>query len=340
MLDSDRASWVEDRRDGLGASDMADLMSEPPYGCRRKLWYEKRGVPQDLEDTKRERFFTRGKKLEALLIQEYKAVTRRAVYTERKGQEKRRHPEVPYFYHHRDAIIPKHMYGGTPGLLEGKTMGMFPYRQAQREGLPAGYILQLQWGMGIEGMAWGAYAILWPDGWELLHWDVMRDQALIDTLQAEGHAFWGTVENGPAPAQLGHDDTRCKRCLWRYTCWEVPESERHDAPTDAKKAALDLELDQDFAAILGDRADVKEILAEYEGILDVINDKIKAQLAGRPGIRCPNGPGREWRVRHTQNAPGRKLIVEKLKKDFSRIYELCSVEAPGAKPLRVDDVST
>lgn len=320
----------EERRDGIGGSDAGDLMNAPPWGCQRRLWYQKRGVPADLEDTKLERLFERGHRLEALVIGEYRAATKRQVWTERKGQQKHLHPDVPYFYYHRDAFIPKHLHGGTPGILECKTMGAFPFRQLKRQGLNDCYIFQVQWGCMVLDLAWGAYAVLWPDAWDLIHWDVLRDDEICRQLRATGETFWPKVQNGPAPDQLGHDDPRCKKCLWRYTCWQVPESERHEAPTQTAGEVIEIETDETLAQLVQDYWDMRMIASDHEETLEAIKQELKNKLGEREGVRAAG-----YKLLYSKAKPTSKFIIEKLRKDFPRILDLCSIPALTSRRLMI-----
>src|SRR5947207_15926871 len=43
----EKTAWLEERRLGLGGSDMSDLFQIEPYGCQRRLWFDKRNTPPD-----------------------------------------------------------------------------------------------------------------------------------------------------------------------------------------------------------------------------------------------------------------------------------------------------
>ena len=67
-----------DRTRFIGGSDLGHIVNAPPYGCARKLWYQKRGVQPDYEIEFRGHLI-RGTKLEPLIVEEYQARTGRKV---------------------------------------------------------------------------------------------------------------------------------------------------------------------------------------------------------------------------------------------------------------------
>ncbi len=58
----------------IGGSDLGSIVNAPPYGCARKLWYQKRAVEPDYEVPFRGHLL-RGVKLEPLIVAEYVAKT-------------------------------------------------------------------------------------------------------------------------------------------------------------------------------------------------------------------------------------------------------------------------
>ena len=67
-----RALWLDERRKGIGGSDMADLFELPELGgCQRRLWYDKTNTPPDVPRLPL-LVMRRGQALEALAAAEYK----------------------------------------------------------------------------------------------------------------------------------------------------------------------------------------------------------------------------------------------------------------------------
>jgi predicted phage-related endonuclease len=306
-------------------------MNEAPYGCQRRLWYQKRGVEPDRPDTKTKAIFERGHRLEPLIIQEYVQKTSRRVH---RGGKLILHPEYDYMALHLDGKIARHIYGGTPGVLECKTMGEFPFRQAKRYGLPTGYILQVQGALLVTGWAWGAFAVLWPDGWELETWDFIRDEELIGLLKDAGETFWTKVLNGPAPDRLGHEDPRCKRCLWRAGCWEISLEEVEKDKPPAEKDE-DIPVDDSFSPMLCDLRDAEAMADDATETVDAIKNQLRAKMGERDVIRCPG-----FRVYYRKTKASEKLDRDKLRREYPKIDELCTIVGKSSRPLKVFDQPT
>lgn len=223
----DRAAFLAERRTGIGSSDAASLMNVG-YGCKRRLWYDKVGVPADYEREQNDAMEL-GQILEPFFIRKFEKATKKAVHPT--GQAPAfRHPKYPFLLSHPDGIMG---IGGERimGTLEVKSMDRGAFFKTKREGLMEDYILQKQWTMLVIGNSVGDYAVGNRGSGELLHWEVTKNEPLQEMLLAEGVAFWKTVEmsradlsseesaaNMYAPPRLPPDDPRCHGCEWRDTC--------------------------------------------------------------------------------------------------------------------------
>ena len=201
---------VKDRTRGIGGSDIHHLFSLKPYGCARNLWYEKTGVEADYP------FFgnnatKRGNKLEALVAEEY-AEEKSMLLLERDDA----FTYEDWAVGHIDRqIVPKIE---PSGVLEIKVPGERMFRKIKKEGLPDSYILQFQHYLLLTRWAWGSFAIFWADGWELLTFDMEREEKIIYSISKAGRAFWEDIKNRNAPERLNASDKRCGKCSYRTTC--------------------------------------------------------------------------------------------------------------------------
>jgi predicted phage-related endonuclease len=200
---------------GVGGSEVHNLWSLEPYGCRRRLWYQKTKSPADFPATP-SRDMERGSHLEAIVARIYREATGRKVSPAGFWRD----PEQPHLIVHPDRLLDP-LPGGPRagrGILEIKCPGVRQFLKVKREGLPEGWILQVQHGLSVTGFSWGSFAVFSAELWELLHLDMERDPVLIERLRAEGTRFWASVENGPPPDRLPPDDHRCQTCPFRTTC--------------------------------------------------------------------------------------------------------------------------
>ena len=179
------ARWLEQRRQGIGGSDMADLFNiEGAYGgCRRRLWYDKTATPPDRPRAQTDQML-RGKMLEDVAAQQYELDTGRKLI--RAGRRPRIHPSAPWARVNIDrGICPVPEHQGR-GALEIKTQNGWMFRRTRMEGLPEGYILQLQHALWVTGASWGAFMVLQPDSWARAKWDVEADPELQEAIKRRG----------------------------------------------------------------------------------------------------------------------------------------------------------
>jgi predicted phage-related endonuclease len=205
----------------LGGTDAADLMNMEQYGrgCRTQLAYRKLNVEPDFPVEQDDALLARGNILEPIVAQMYEEATGRKL---RSVPRMKRHPLYSWASVSTDRLILTG-HGGVeaPGDLEIKTRGEGPWYRIQRSGPFPSDLLQPQWSMFVTGHTWGALAVLGVfGGLPLLHYDVERDNELIDIFRVEGEEFaervWGKglIPTPTIPAT----DRRCKVCPWRQTC--------------------------------------------------------------------------------------------------------------------------
>ena len=53
--------------------------------------------------------------------------------------------------------------------------------------------------LAVTGRKWGAFAVFSAERWDLLHFDVERDDELIDLIVERDAAFWELVKSGTPP---------------------------------------------------------------------------------------------------------------------------------------------
>lgn len=304
----------------IGGSDLSDLFSLQPYGCERKLWYEKTGVEADYPfhgnvHTKRGHFF------EPIAAQMYEAETLRPVMAIPEGADVPRHPKYPFIGGHPDRYLPS-----ENGILEIKVPGERAFRTIKREGLPESYILQLQHYLLLSGADMGSFAVLWADGVDLKYFDVTPDQGLQDHIIEGCAKFWETLEKHPDDvSRLDPGDRRCQTCPWRTRCQgakliDLGEGDPGEIP-----------LVEDFPPeVLNDYWESLTLYQEAEKLLDGAKDRIKAQLRTLK-LEAVQAPGTRIYWRQVNR---RTVDTKKLKAKYAAVYEECSRISPSI-PLRV-----
>jgi len=313
----------DERSDGIGGSEIAEALSEAPYGCARRLVYKKRGVPPDYPDDA-PLVKLRGTELEPLIVARYLRTEREKGRTLKAVRRARaRHPSIPW----ATLSVDREILGDPRGVgvFEGKSHNVWIFAKYRREGLPASHILQMCWYLWGRRRPWGAYGVLCPDSWQFLTFEIERNDDLIDAIFPHIEAVWRKIENGPLPDPLDPSDRRCQRCEWRRTCHGAelvavaPAGERGELPVDESFA--DLVADWQEAHDLAEDAATTE-----EAIRDVMRERIVAN--DWPGVAC-----RGYRV-HYRESVQRRVDTKLLRARYPAIAT--EVErAIAIRPLRI-----
>jgi predicted phage-related endonuclease len=195
----------------IGGSDIAAVLNLEPYGCARRLWYIKTGATPDRE-FKMSSVMQMGVWAEDGIA---RMVEERTGWTLRR-REKRQEA-------HEGVHIDRDIVGSerkTTGIAEIKCIGQNSYWTWIKEGVPVGYLLQLQWGMMLWERSWGAIAAWNRDTGELHVFEFDYDAALVEAVRDRVAEFWQMVETEAIRPALPMDDDRCEDCQFKTSCFE------------------------------------------------------------------------------------------------------------------------
>ena len=266
---------LAERRLGIGGSDMGDLFQIEPYGCQRRLWYDKRNQTPDYDKQTTEQM-QRGNELEDIIAQRYSKETGKPV---RRANKPFVHPDYPSIRANVDRVILHDERG--PGVLECKSANLFVYNKFVKEGLPQNYILQLQHELLASGYAWGAWAVLHPDSWRMTTFEVLPDAELQNAIIQHSQSFWPKVENGPAPDRLDVSDRRCQKCLFRLTCHA---DEIAALVMQENDSSTDVEIDASLAPLITEWNEAWDAEAEAKQNAEAIEERLKEAIGERQAI--------------------------------------------------------
>lgn len=290
-----RARLVEERQTMLGGSDMVHLLGVEPWGCQRRLCYQKAGIIADFP-LQANADMLRGQVLEEVAVARYEEATGRLC--RRRGMVE---GLEPWERVHVDRQILRVDRRG-PGVLEVKIPRAANYAvQTCQSEAPETYRVQLQWGMAVTGWRWGSIWIWCADKMEGRYWDYPADPDKQREMRAMGRRFWQEraawlekkeFQRDPFPhvARLeprpnGDPDRRCLACPWRRTCQgigELPEQVLEDAGTET--AAYDY--DESLAELARDYLLAKGGVQAAEAELDLAAEALKAALGPRQRVEC------------------------------------------------------
>lgn len=284
----------EVRRQGIGGSECAAVFSEG-WGCARSLWYEKTDTPRDFERTDRElRILRRGTLMEEVVAQEYAAVTGRKI--RRRGTVISKH--YPFMRVNIDGQILNDSRG--PGVLEVKTASPWIFREmsapdpetGEAKGLPTQYVLQMMHSLAVTEYEWGAFAVMNTTSWDLLTFEVTRNEELIAEIIRREEAFWESIQTFPPAPLEKANDRRCANCSWRKTCRGqaviVPERDTEYVEDDS------------LAELATDYKDALQLVENYEGLADDIKKRLQEAVGDRTGVIIPSAG---YRIRWKQQKP-------------------------------------
>lgn len=283
-----REEWLEQRRLGIGGSDMHHIFNDKPYGCARRLAYEKLNIPQDLPDGENDAMAL-GSFLESWVADRYAEDTGRTL-RRRKSQASKEHPWARVNVDREIVIAPDRPNDG-PGVLEIKTHNGWLFRKVKNEGLKAAHIRQLQHALMVnpKRYGWGAFCVTDRESGKRVAFDVERDEELIAQQREAGEKFWRNLQAGKLPTPLSEIDARCQKCPWRITCRGIGAlQELSDAPDER---SAEIERDDTFAELLGDYREAKQIADEANSTLEAIEFAIKTRMGERPVVQA-DGIGR------------------------------------------------
>ena len=212
-LDGHAPEAIQDpaqRRGFVGGTDIAHVLGLDPYGCARRLWYQKTGSPEDRP------FRMTGPIVAGKLMEDGVA----EMVKERRPDWKIRRKKASANGHELQRVD-RAIYGDPrgPGVLEIKTVSDRAYWDWKRDGVPLGYQMQVQWYMHVLGWSWGCVAALNRDTGQL---DLIDLEARPELMQSVAERFdWFMhhhVDQRVAPAWLDERDGRCESCQWEPTC--------------------------------------------------------------------------------------------------------------------------
>ncbi len=296
-----------DRTQGVGASDLGAVFNLKPYGCERQLFYEKRGVPADYPflgnvHTRRGIFF------EPIAADYYQQETGRELLTIPDERLPYKDETFPFITCHPDRI---HVHTGNPAEIKCPSREMF--RKIKAEGLPQAYILQLQQNIHLTKVGFGTFIVFCAETVELLHFDMERDQELIDLSVDAEKAFWSKVKDkAPEPERFKPSDARCHKCTHRTTC-------QGEHMLESVAPETDIPFVEDLAPLVEEFNEAKEIRKQADEYFVEVTDRLrgamdKRTVADTHGARIYYRPQESMRW----DSKALELAHPDLKKDFSK----------------------
>lgn len=293
-----RRKLLAERATCIGGSDAIHLAGQAPFGCRRRLFYEKAQVAADFP-FEGNHHTQRGEALEA---------TARRVYAEQAGRTVGTgcftvRPDRPHMGVHIDGEVLAEGRDGA-GVLELKCPTWPNWCRIKANGCPLDFVMQCQWGMAVTGWKWGSVGVFTAEIMKALVYDFDRDDGICASFAPLADQFWDAVRrwrenqyvNGevvevPEP-RLEPSDRRCQTCPWRKTCQGLGA-----VPTMLTEQEMVELTDKPFdqAPELASAASVFLQLQREKREVEAMYDEAKAKLMAAVGERrVDTGLARVW----------------------------------------------
>lgn len=200
MTTTDRAAWLEERRSGIGGSDVANILGEG-YQTPLDVYLSKIGEAEELDGPA----IKRGRALEPIARELFREVTGLEVLN---GGPMLRDKQIPALIANVDGYAQD---ATTRIVVEIKAPGLRAFAKMKDHGVPKSYYLQVQHYLSVTGLDRAQFVAFSAEKWELLHFPIERDDELIQNMREMLHAWWEAHVVARKP----------------------PERERYEIPTDA-----------------------------------------------------------------------------------------------------------
>ena len=281
-LEMTHQEWLEDRRKGIGGSDVATILGLNKYKSVYQLWLEKTDQIEVTSAQSEAAYW--GNTLEEVVAEEFSKRTGKKVRRRNKVFE---HSKYPFLRANIDRDIV-----GENAVLECKTANQFLANEWDEDEIPIQYICQVQHYMNVLNLDYVYFAVL--IGGQKFVWKKMeRDQELIDMITEKLVAFWTeNVEKGIEPAIDGLKATS-DFLTQRYLDTDESETELN-AAFDEKIANL--------TRLKGDKKIIEENITLLENELKQALGKSDATIGITPNNIV------SWKKMQSKRLDKKKLI--------------------------------
>lgn len=281
-LEMTHQEWLEDRRKGIGGSDVATILGLNKYKSVYQLWLEKTDQIEVTSAQSEAAYW--GNTLEEVVAEEFSKRTGKKVRRRNKVFE---HSKYPFLRANIDRDIV-----GENAVLECKTANQFLANEWDEDEIPIQYICQVQHYMNVLNLDYVYFAVL--IGGQKFVWKKMeRDQELIDMITEKLVEFWTeNVEKGIEPAIDGLKATS-DFLTQRYLDTDESETELN--------AAFDENI-ANLARLKGDKKIIEENIMLLENELKQALGKAEATIGITPNNIV------SWKKTQSKRLDKKKLI--------------------------------
>ncbi len=199
---ANRPEWLEARRAGVGASDIAAIMGISPWSTPFQVWASKVAeIPED-EGSEAMRM---GRALEGFILDQWELANQEVFDRD----QLIRSTDVPIMMATPDGITRTPMPGSRPAVAEAKNRAEWSW-----DSVPEHYYAQVQWQLAVTGYQI-AYLIVLFAGRHLEPFEIEADHDYQTAQILAAGEFWKLVEANEPPPTDGADNP-LMASLWPY----------------------------------------------------------------------------------------------------------------------------
>lgn len=192
-------SWLNERRKGIGGSDVAAILGLSPFSTPVSIYLDKIGEGEAVESNSSMKW---GLLLEDAIAAEFQ--NNHEQFKVMKDNKIRKHKDHDFLIANVDRIIRS---SEGSGILEIKTTNSF-YASTWETDIPLHYYCQLQHYLSVLNYSFGYIAVL-IDGRDYHEHRFERDDSFIETMNERLIYFWNeNVQKRIAPAAINSDDIK------------------------------------------------------------------------------------------------------------------------------------
>jgi len=268
---SDRETWLNARKRGIGGSEAAAVLGISPWVSPLTLYLRKLNLMPEQDSSERMQW---GLDLEDAVAAYYERETGRKLYSPKPYTifESKEHPFMQCTI---DRLIEQFDDRG-PGVVQIKTAGPGMLGEWQEE-VPLYYQVQIQHEMSVMGYKWGSFAVFFGD-YKGLIVDVNRNDRFVEILVEKEGEFWKRIcDEDPPP--VDHSESS-KEALHHVYGQDTGESIA--LPGDA------LHWDQQLQEL---KAQERQLKKEKTGL----ENQIKSEMGFNTYGVLPNGTSYIWK---------------------------------------------
>lgn len=297
--------WKEQRKKGIGGSDVAAILGVSPYKTPLRVYLEKKGEIEGAEDNEAMYW---GRVLEKVVADEFEKRTGMKI---QEANYIVQHPDIPYLIGNLDRLITDGA-GKPDGVLECKTASSYTSARWQNGEVPEEYYLQLMHYLNITGLDYGYLAVLIGGNlYKVIK--IEKNNEIIQVMNEKCKTFWNEFVEKNIPPAVSVQDAELMNVLYPNAI--EGEFVKLDSMEDKVEEIQEL------------KEKIKQLQKRQEELETILKNELKtAEIAETKSYRIT------WK-----NVKQTRLDTKKLKEDMPETFKKFAKES-SIRILRIKEM--